>query len=90
MNYKNMEIERFYKVRREDGLFYDPNKAGDRKEATFSREGKRYKRKKHALNAKEWLSHSRNDHWVPNIIKTPYDCVVCTFESQVQMVEIEN
>lgn len=69
----------FYAVQRSDGLYYNPNKPGNRKDPTFHKTPKLYRRKIHALKTKEFCESGINNHWLPSRTFTPVNVDVVVF-----------
>ena len=72
-----------YKVRRGDGLFYNPNKPGNRIDPTFDKKGKEYAKLSDAIKAHDFCESPVNDHWCWHKKKTPIQTDIVIFIKQM-------
>lgn len=84
------EQKTFFKVRRPDGLFYNPNKSGNRIDPTFDKKGKRYYAHRHAEEAQQFCLSPVNTHWASTtpIKKTPISTEIVQFEEIVKEIGV--
>jgi hypothetical protein len=73
-------------VKREDGLFYNPNKPGDRRNPTFHKTPKLYKRLGDAEKAKTFCESGINNHWCPPSTFNPIPVTIVTFHEVLQQL----
>lgn len=73
-----------YAVQRDDGMYYNPDKPGDRCNPTFHKRPKLYVKRGSAERAKSFCERGINSHWIHDTKFDPVPVTIITLEMEIK------